>query len=70
MMTAHDPLHEPQDQPISTDSPEADPLGPVNPPIRRRIGQRAFALVGYTSTLAVGLMVYTDCPITTSVSKP
>ncbi|NEA34395.1 hypothetical protein [Streptomyces sp. SID13031] len=69
-MTAHNPPDEPQDQPTSTDSSGADPLGPINLPSRSRIGRRAFALVGYTSTLAVGLMVYTDCPITTSVSKP
>lgn len=68
-MTTQNPQDD-QLHPRPEEQAGTDPLGPVKLPIRSRIGARAFALVGVTGVLTVGMVEFTDVcgTLTTSVS--
>ncbi|MEV8374061.1 hypothetical protein AB0P21_15070 [Kribbella sp. NPDC056861] len=68
-MTAH--RNDVNREPLPAEAGETDPLGPIRPPMRSRIGSRALALVGAASVAALAVHVIVDgCSTDTSISNP
>lgn len=50
---------------------QIDPIGPISPPQRSRIGSRALALVGTASVAALAVHAVLDaCSTDTTISDP
>ncbi|NEA34394.1 hypothetical protein [Streptomyces sp. SID13031] len=62
--------NQPEDFTVPPAEQIEDPIGPMGMPKRSWIGARAFALVGATGVLSIGLVEVTDRCITTTVSAP
>jgi len=55
----HDDQLEPQHQPEAAET-GTDPVGPIQVPLRSRLGSRANALVGLVGVAAFGIVMATD----------
>ncbi|MEU4391897.1 hypothetical protein [Kribbella sp. NPDC023855] len=68
-MTVHDRNDDRDPRPTGGD--QIDPLGPISPPKRSRIGSRALALVGTASVATMAVHTVVDgCSTLTTINDP
>jgi hypothetical protein len=59
----------PHDENLPADPDNVDPIGPITPPKRGRIGSRALALVGTASVAAIAVHAFADhCTTSTTIA--